>query len=374
MRVVSRIADQKESIRSIAQKADGLADCVRFDLGQPDFDTPEHIKAAAIAAIQEGKTGYAPVRGIEPLREAIAKYEARKGLDVTKDQVLVTAGAMEALFIALVGLLNPREKVLANDPHYGPYGAIAATANVILTTKPFFRDDKLVLDALPVDAKTRAIIVNSPENPTGRVYSETELRKLARFAVEHDLLILSDEVYDQLVYEGEHASIAAFAPKHTVLVNSVSKSFAMTGWRIGWLVAPPPVVDGLAKVHRAVCSCVGTPNQYAALKALTAGKQATRDMVAEYKRRRDAACRRLDRLGWPYAKPQGAFYVFADIGSDGAGFCDQLLEKEGVALIPGEAFGPAGKTCVRLCFGTTAVERIEEGFDRIERFVKAQKK
>lgn len=393
MQISPRITALQESIRRISESAAKIPDCVRFDIGQPDFPAPKHIQDAAIRAIKEKPMGYAPMAGIPELRLAIADYENKKGLAFAPENIMVTNGGNAALFCAFLALIEKGDEVLLPDPVWSPYEMIVRSVGGVPVYAKYFEDAEsskasgergakrddfggkhLVSDSIEsaITSKTKAIIVNSPENPSGRVASESDLKTMAEIAIKRGITIISDEVYDKLLFGGAmHYSIAKFAPENTIIINSTSKTYSMTGWRLGWLAAPKDIVKELAKCSRVTTASVNAVSQYAALSALTSNQDCVEEMRREYEKRRDTAVARMRKLGWEFVNPEGAFYAFPKIPECGDSwkFALELLEKAKVSLVPGASFGPSGEGHVRICFGSVNSEGINEGFDRIENFL-----
>lgn len=363
----------EESIRKISEAAAKIPGCVRFDIGQPDFRTPKHIQDAAIKAIKEKPMGYTPITGIPELRRAIADYENKKGLALKAENILVTNGGTGALFNAFLGIIEKDDEVILPDPVWSPYELIVRSLGGAPNYTKFFGGKKLLADSIEsaITSKTKAIVVNSPENPTGRVASESDLKTIAEIALDKGITIISDEVYDKLLFGGaKHHSIAKFAPENTMLVNSTSKTYSMTGWRLGWLAAPEAAIKELAKCNRVTTASPNAVSQYAALAALTESQECVEGMRHEYERRRDTSVKRMKHLGLEFINPEGAFYAFPKLGGDSWKLVMDLLQKAKVAVIPGASFGPSGEGHVRMCFGSVNSEGINEGFDRIQRYMK----
>ncbi len=360
-------------------------DVVAFGVGEPDFDTPEHVKEAGIAAIRAGFTKYTPVQGIPELREAIAaKLRRDNGLEYPPEQILVSSGAKESLYHAVMALCDAGDEVLIPAPYWVTYPEQVRLAGGVPVIVETTGEDgfKVTPDHLrrALSPRTRLLLLNSPSNPTGAVYSPEELANLADFCREHDLAVVSDEIYEKLVYEGRHASIAALPgmQERTVVVNGVSKSHAMTGWRIGYAAGPASVIKGMAALqshsttHPAACA------QKAAVAALAGPEEPVTAMREEFARRRELMLDLLGRLtGVRVARPAGAFYVFPDVRAwlgrsfrgrpveDDVALAELILTEARVALVPGTAFGAPGH--LRLSYATSR-ERIEEGLRRLRAF------
>src|SRR6056297_3539866 len=328
-------------------------DAINLGLGQPDFPTPDHVKQAAIDAIQAGKADeYTSNKGTLELRKAISgKYDRDYGLSVDPEHVIATAGGSEALHIALEAHVDQGDEVIYPDPGFVSYEALTHIAGG--EPKPVALREDLTLDPAAVEAAitddTAAFIVNSPANPTGAVQSEEDVREFARIADEHDVLCISDEVYEQIVFEGEHRSPMEFAESdNVVLVNATSKTYSMTGWRLGWITGSNRRIERMLKVHQYVQACASAPAQYAAEAALTGPQGIVDEMTASFERRRDILLDGLADHGIECATPRGAFYAMPDVPE---GFVDECIDR-GVVVVPGEAFGEGGAGMARISYAT----------------------
>ncbi len=369
MKINKRIKDAKLSIASITELAQKTPGCIRFDIGQPDFDTPLHIKEAIKRALKDGKTGYAPLLGIPELRQAIAEYECAKGIYVNEKNVAVTNGGLNAIFDVFLTMLEPGDEVILPNPNWCIYELMLTSLNISFKPVAYIRNSELdevaLLDA--INERTRMILVNSPSNPTGEVLDSKTLERIASIVKEHGLVALSDEVYDRILFDGITApSIRQYVPEDTIIINSTSKTYAMTGSRVGWLVAPEEVVNELKKGIRATTGCVNTYAQYGALAALRSDQYCVEEMRQEYEKRLNAMKERISHMGWKCPDVNGAFYMFPDTGKDSWTYAVDLIKIAGVSPIHGEAFGSEGKTSLRFCFGSANIEHINQGFDRIE--------
>ena len=359
-------------IRRFTALAKATPGCRMLTIGEPDFDTPEPIRAAAAEAMAQGLTHYAPNKGTDSLRKAIADYETKRGMTCTMDNILVTVGATGALNTALTGLLNPGEEVIIPIPAFPLYESITVAAGA----KPVFLDlkqsnfqiDKGALEAL-ISPKTRAIVLNSPNNPTGCVLSSESLSIVAELAETHDFYILCDNVYAALSSEPvPDLTIRSELRSRCILCQSFSKPWAMTGWRLGWLAAPAELIDKFTLLQAAQIASVPTFLQKAAQTALTVE---VADMAAVYRKRREYVLARLDRMGLGYPKPEGAFYVFPDIakfGMDSESFCIRLIQDGGLAAVPGSCFGCEGHIRLSYCYSD---EELKESLDRLENFIRS---
>lgn len=361
-----RIQNIQLSIRKISEKAAEKEECIRFDIGQPSFDTPQHVKNAAAAAL-ENPQGYSPMLGIPGLRDAILDEEREKnGLEdfgLERENVMVTTGGMGALYAVFGAYLGEDDTAVFNDPCWGPYKMISEVNGNRWKQVRYFEDGALTEEAKNELEDADLAVVNTPNNPTGRVLEEEQAREIGEFCDEHGTFLVSDEVYHRLVFDGEHYSPAPYACD-SVIIGSASKNHAMTGWRVGWIVGKPEDIEEFAKVSRATTACPPRISQYAAIEALENSSH-VEEMGEAYEERRDALVERMDELGWEFEMPEGAIYAFPDTGKDSWDFCMEMVEK-GVAMVPGEPMGPESDTSVRICFGSTTVEEIHRGFDILE--------
>ena len=359
-----RIENIDLSIRKISEKAAEQEEVVRFDIGQPSFDTPEHIKEAAKKGL-ENKQGYSPMLGLEELREEVAKEESgKKGLEINSDEVMVTTGGMGALYAIFAAMLGENDEAVFNDPCWGPYKMISEVSENQWSQVKYWDDNReLRPEAEEKIAEADMAVVNSPGNPTGYVLNEDQARKIAEVAEENDTFLISDEVYHRLTYGKQHFSPAAYTD-NAAIIGSVSKNHAMTGWRIGWIIDRPENIEEYAKVSRASTACPPRISQYAAIEALKNDSH-VEEMQEAYEERRDLLVERMNDLGWDFVAPEGAIYAFPKVGEDSWEFCMDMIEK-GVAMVPGEPMGPGSDQNVRICFGSTTKEEIEEAFDILE--------
>jgi aspartate/methionine/tyrosine aminotransferase len=364
-------------IRRMTELAETVADPLMLVGGDPNFTTPAHIVDAAAAAAHRGATGYSPGAGIMPLREAIVrKVRRRNGVDAHVDNVCVTTGGCGGLFTTLLLLLEPGDEVLIPDPGWSNYPAMAHVLHARAVGYPLDPADGFSLDPERLEAlitdRTRAILVNSPGNPTGTVESAERLRAVLEVAERHDLWVISDECYDELIFEGHHVATATLgADGRVITVYTLSKSYAMTGWRVGYVVAPALFARQLALHQEPVVSCASTISQHGALAALDGPQDCVGEMTRAYRDRRDAAIAELDAFGIRYVRPRGAFFLMVDVSSAGLDsweFCRRLLEEERVAVVPGAAFGPGGEGFVRISLAA-APDVVSEGSRRLADFV-----
>ena len=370
----------KSGIRDFFEIVQSMHDVISLGIGEPDFHTPWHIREAAIYSLERGHTGYTSNLGLPVLRERIAEYVARhfKVHYDPKTEVIVTVGVSEAIDLALRALLNPGDEVLYHEPCYVSYSPSVALAHGRAVAVPTRAEDDFRLTAEALEAKispqSKVLMLNFPCNPTGATQTRAELERIARLCVQHDLVVLTDEIYSELTYDGaEHVSIAALPHmrERTVFLHGFSKAFAMTGFRVGYACAPPILTEAMMKIHQYSILCANTMEQDAALEALESGSRDVDGMRKEYELRRNFIVRSLNDMGLETFKPLGAFYVFPNISSTGLSSRDfslQLLEKKKVACVPGPAFGPSGEGFMR-CSYATSLERIKEAMERMAEFV-----
>jgi aminotransferase len=353
---------------------------ISLGVGQPDFVTPNHIRQAAIRSIEAGETYYTSNYGLVELRSAISHHIQRL-YEIHYDsgtEIIVTAGVSEALNIALEAILDPGDEVLSPDPGYVAYLPAVLLAGGTYIQVPTRAEDGFTLRPEELEQRitprTKALLIGYPANPTGAVMSRDVMLAVAAIAEKHNLFVISDEIYDRLVYGAEHVCFATL-PKmqdRTILLGGFSKAYAMTGWRLAYACARGELTEAMMKVHQYVMMSAPTPAQFAAIEALNNGEEEVRGMVAEYDRRRRLVVAGLNAMGLRCAEPHGAFYAFPNIGSSGMNdetFAERLLMEERVAVIPGSAFGEAGAGHVRICYAQR-YELLEEALERMARFVK----
>ena len=350
---------------------------IHLELGEPDFHPAAPVLEALKAAVAEGRDRYCPVQGLPALREELVHYLARtRGLEVSGDQIVIAPGCKIALFFALMALVEPGDEVLYPDPGFPGYPSITRGLGGVPVAFELSERSRLQPDpeqvAARITPRTKVLITNSPGNPTGTVYTDAVQRRLAELAVEHDLYVLSDEIYARIVYGEGFRSMRSYPgmPERTLVIDGFSKSFAMTGWRLGYTVAPPPLVAALDMLAVNSYTCVAEFTQVAAIEALRDREQATPRMVAEFHRRRDQFTHDLEQVaGFRCAPPQGAFYACVNISGTGASaeeVCRIMLEEAGVAAIPGAAFGASGKDFVRFSFASSTAT-LREAIERIHK-------
>jgi aminotransferase len=379
--LAKRVIQLKPSgIRKFFDIVATMDDVISLGIGEPDFDTPDPIVEAGIHSLEEGETHYTSNFGMLELRQGVAQH-LQQSYGVSYDplgEILITVGVSEALYLAMTAILNPGEEVLIPTPCFVSYQAEVILAGGVPVEVPTLAEDGFQVRAEALEAaltpRTKAILIGFPNNPTGAVATHEALVGVARLAEKHDLVVVSDEIYDQLVYETQHCcfpTLPGMRPR-TVLLGGFSKNYAMTGWRIGYAAAPADILQGLVRIHQYTIMSAPTTAQRAAITALQEGQEHVEDMRAEYNRRRKLIVSGLNELGLPTFEPHGAFYAFPNIaasGMDDETFAQKLLDEERVAVVPGSAFGDAGAGFVR-CSYATAYEQIEEALARMERFMR----
>ena len=363
---------RRSQIRVYTNLARQTPDCAMLTIGEPDFDTPETIKEAAIAALNQNQTHYAPNQGTPALREAVAAYETTRGNATAPEQVLITIGACHALFTALLGILNPGDEVIVPMPGFGLYETIITIAGgktvPLDVTKTGFQITAEALSAA-ITPRTKAIVINSPCNPTGVVFSKESLEAVKQAILGKPIFLIADNVYNQLSYVNcPDLSLDADLKEQTILCQSFSKPYAMTGWRIGYLVCPEYVMDRLLLLSAAEITAVPTFLQDAAVTALAADPAPMRQV---YEKRRAYVSRRLKEMGLSFPEPEGAFYVFPEIsrfGLTSEEFCTRMIREGKVAAVPGSCFGAEGYIRLSYCYSD---EELKKGLDRMEAFIRS---
>jgi aminotransferase len=376
-----RVTGLKPSgIRKFFDIAATMKDVISLGIGEPDFTTPKSILEAGVRSLQAGETHYTSNAGKLELRRAIAdnlKKLYGVGYDPV-EEIIITVGVSEALYLVMNALLDPGDEVIIPTPCFVSYQAEVILAGGVPVEVPSCPENDFQLDPeqirSAITARTKAIFVGYPNNPTGAVASRQVLVEVAKIAEEHNLLIISDEIYDRLVYNHEHVCVPALddaTRKRTILLGGLSKDYAMTGWRIGYACGPAEIIKGMVRIHQYTIMSAPTTAQDAALEALTNGEEYVLQMVAEYDRRRRFILDGFNRLGLTTFEPHGAFYVFPNVsasGMDDETFAETLLREERVAVVPGNSFGPGGEGYVRCCYATS-YEQIEESLHRMEKFM-----
>ena len=363
-----------------AQELEGTGiDIIHLEIGQPDFPTPPHIKEAAVRALEEGHTGYGPSQGLAGLREAIAeKAGSLRGLSFSPEQVVVAPGAKALLFYAINALSGPGDEVICPDPGFPAYQSVIGHSGATAVPLPLreaagFRFDADEFRSL-VSSKTRLVILNSPQNPTGGVLEREDLEVIAREAAEKDFLVLSDEIYLHFCYDSPFETIASLkeAEGRVIIVDGFSKAYSMTGWRMGYAILPPGLVETFDLYNVNIASCACTFSQHAAIEALRGPQDSVSNMVSEFRTRRDYLVEALNAVdGISCTIPRGAFYAFANISETGmssAEAASKLLDEAGVAVLSGASFGPCGEGYIRLSYATS-MARLEAAVERIAAFL-----
>lgn len=376
-------AIQPSDILAFNAEIANIPGIVRLTLGEPDFNTPEHVKQAAIESIEADESHYAPLNGTLALRTAAAEFLATK-YDVHYDpasEVIITAGATGGIYTALTSILNPGDEVLIPTPIFPLYIAIVKLAGatpVFMDTSDngFVLSSDQLQTTLAAHPKTKAVVLNFPSNPTGVTYRHDDLKALAAVLADQPIFVLSDEIYSELTYGEPHESIANYLPTQTILLNGVSKSHAMTGWRIGIMCAPKAITAQLGKIHQFTVTSTTTNAQAAATEALKNGLDDAQVMKREYQERRDYLYDALNDLGFQSAKPEGAFYLFSKIPAglpqNSMAFCRELAHEARVALIPGSSFGPGGEGYVRISYAASMAD-LKTAVTRIRTYVASKK-
>ena len=365
-------------IRKFFDIANKIEDCISLGVGEPDFETPWHITEEGIYSLEQGRTFYTSNQGLPELREEISKWNKRKyNLDYSSDEIIVTCGGSEAIDVSLRACINPGDEVIILEPNYVCYEpdiilAGGVPVKIKLKNENEFRLTPQELEAV-ITPKTKILLMNYPNNPTGATMSKADLEKIADVIIKYDLLVISDEIYSELTYSGNHYSIGTLPGMRdrTITINGFSKTFAMTGWRLGYAMGPKAVMDQVKKIHQFVIMSAPTISQYAGLEALRNGDTDIERMKKEYDKRRKYLLKEFDRLGLQCFEPRGAFYIFPYIGKYGMTseeFATDLLEKEHVVVVPGTAFGDSGEGFVRISYAYS-LDALKEAIKRIESYL-----
>lgn len=367
-------------IRQFDQSISDIPGILKLTLGEPDFTTPEHVKEAAKAAIDANQSHYTGMAGLLELRQAASEFVAEKyNLSYTPEEILVTIGATEALSAALVAILEAGDKVLLPAPAYPGYEPIvnmvgADIVEIDTTGNDFVLTPEMLEQAIVEQGeRLKAVILNYPTNPTGVTYSRAQIQAFAEVIKKYPIFVVSDEVYAELTYTEEpHVSIAEYLPEQTILIQGLSKSHAMTGWRIGLILSSPAIISQLIKSHQYLVTAAATPMQYGAVEALKNGKDDAVPMREEYRIRRDYIMEKMTELGFSIIKPDGAFYIFAKIpdgyNQHSFSFLQDFARKKAVALIPGAAFGQYGEGYIRISYAAS-METIREAMKRLKEYM-----
>jgi aminotransferase len=369
----------RSGIRDFFDVVQGMKDVISLGVGEPDFVTPWHIREAAIFALEKGRTSYTSNLGLLKLREAIA-VSLEKHFKVSynpKNQILIAVGVSEAMDLAFRAIINPRDEVLYHEPCYVSYAPGIALAHGVPVPVSCKAEDDFAVRAENIEKaitpRSKALVLNFPTNPTGGTMTRPELQKIADLVVKHNLLVITDEIYSELTFEGEHVSIASLPGmvERTIFLHGFSKAYAMTGFRIGYACGPAPLIEAMMKVHQYSMLCASIISQEAALEAIQYGEPDTLEMCEQYKLRRNFIVKAFNDMGLKCHLPRGSFYAFPNISSTGLtskDFAVRLLQEEKVACVPGSAFGPSGEGFLRCCFATS-LEQIQVACDRMMKFV-----
>lgn len=374
------VALKPSGIRKFFDIAATMENVISLGIGEPDFATPEPVIQAGIDALRKGETHYTSNHGLLVLRQAVASHlKNLYNVEYTpENEIVMTVGVSEALYLVFAATLNPGDEVIIPTPCFVSYQAEVEMAGGVPVEVATYVENNFVPKIEDIEAaitpKTKIIFVGSPSNPTGAVYPREFLMQLAQLAEKHDLLVISDEIYDRLVYGVEHVCFASLPgmQQRTILLGGFSKAYAMTGWRIGFACAPKEILDGMVRIHQYSVMSAPTVSQYAALAALQVGEPYVQDMLTEYDRRRQLVVNGLNSIGLPTFEPKGAFYAFPDLRNTGLtddDFCNRLLQEERVAIVPGNAFGDSGKGFARVSYATSYAN-LETALGKIEHFVK----
>jgi len=382
MYLSQRVRELKPSgIRKFFDIAATMKDVISLGIGEPDFDSPQPIIEAGKQSLDNHLTHYTANRGILPLRRALSEHlEKLYGVTYNpEDEIVITVGGSEALLLAISALLDPGDEVLLPTPCFVSYQGVILLAGGISVEVPSLMENNFLPDPLSLEKaitpKTKAILISYPSNPTGAVANREIMLEIAKLAEKYDLVVISDEIYDRLVYGVEHICFSSLPGMHsrTILIGGFSKDYAMTGWRIGYVCAPKELLDGMARIHQYVIMTAPTISQYGALQGLTCCEDHVQKMIREYDRRRKLVVEGFNYIGLPTIEPHGAFYAFPKVDVTGLNdeeFAEKLLIEKRVAVVPGSAFGSGGAGFVR-CSYATAFDQIEEALDRIQQFVKS---
>mgnify|MGYP004519492383 FL=1 len=369
---------QPSGIRRFFDAASTMSNVISLGVGEPDFDTPWHVREEGIYSLEKGRTFYTGNSGLLELREEIGRYlDRRFGLSYSADEILVTVGGSEAIDIGFRTMLDPGDEVIIPEPCYVSYLPCVKLAGGVPVRLPLEEKDqfKLTKEKLlsAITDKTKVLVLPFPNNPTGAILNREELQIIADIVKEHDLFVMSDEIYSELNYEGGHVSIASIPGmrERTIVINGFSKSYAMTGWRLGYAAGPKEIMKQMLKIHQFVIMCAPTTSQYAAIEALRNGDEDVRRMRESYDERRRFLVNALNEMGLPCFEPKGAFYVFPNISAYGMTseeFARRLLEQERVAVVPGTAFGECGEGFLRISYAYS-IDNLKKALDKIEKFI-----
>lgn len=369
---------EPSGIRRFFDVANTMEDVVSLGVGEPDFDTPWHIREEGIYSLEQGRTYYTSNAGLLPLRKEISRYlERRFHLSYSVDQILVTVGGSEAIDIGFRAMLDPGDEVIIPEPCFVSYLPCVKMAGGVPVEISLEEKDefKLTGDKLKeaITDKTKMVVLPFPNNPTGAVMTAEELQVVADIVKEHDLFVMSDEIYSELTYKGDHVSIAGIPgmAERTIVINGFSKSFAMTGWRLGYVAGPAEIVKQMIKIHQYIIMSAPTTSQYAAIEALKSGLDDVESMRQSYNERRRFLVRKLGEMGIPCFEPYGAFYVFPNIsrfGMKSEEFATRLLKEQRVAVVPGDAFGKCGEGFLRISYAYS-IDDLKAALEKIQKFI-----
>lgn len=369
---------EPSGIRRFFDVANTMEDVVSLGVGEPDFDTPWHIREEGIYSLEQGRTYYTSNAGLLPLRKEISRYlERRFHLSYSADQILVTVGGSEAIDIGFRAMLDPGDEVIIPEPCFVSYLPCVKMAGGVPVEISLEEKDefKLTGDKLKeaITDKTKMVVLPFPNNPTGAVMTAEELQVVADIVKEHDLFVMSDEIYSELTYKGDHVSIAGIPgmAERTIVINGFSKSFAMTGWRLGYVAGPAEIVKQMIKIHQYIIMSAPTTSQYAAIEALKSGLDDVESMRQSYNERRRFLVRKLGEMGLPCFEPYGAFYVFPNIsrfGMKSEEFATRLLKEQRVAVVPGDAFGKCGEGFLRISYAYS-IDDLKVALEKIQKFI-----
>ena len=374
----------RSGIREFFDLVQGRSDIISLGVGEPDFVTPWHIRESAIYALERGHTSYTSNLGLPKLRKAISDYvDGEFGVRYEPEtQILVSVGVSEALDITLRAIINPGDEIIYHEPCYVSYAPGIALAHGVPVAVPCLAQNGFAVTAEAIEQaitpKSKALVLNFPTNPTGGTMKREELQAIANLAVKHDLIVITDEIYAELTFEGEHVSIASLPgmQERTILLHGFSKAYAMTGFRIGFGCGPESLIGAMTRIHQYSMLCASIVSQEAALEALRNGEEPMMEMREEYRQRRNLMVNALNEMGLACHLPRGSFYAFPSIqstGLDSNTFATRLLEAENVAAVPGNAFGDCGEGFLRCCFAA-GFDQIEQAIERMARFVDNTKK
>lgn len=373
------VALKPSGIRKFFNIVTEMQDAISLGVGEPDFDTPWHIRDEGIYSLEKGKTFYTANSGLMELRREISRYTARK-LDVEYDpskEIVVTVGGSEGIDIALRAMLNPGDEVIIPEPSYVSYAPCTTLADGVPVSIPLKEENEFRLTPEElreaITDKSKILILPYPGNPTGAIMEKEDLEKIAPIILEHDLIVITDEIYSELTYKGEHFSIVQLPgmKERTILINGFSKAFAMTGWRLGYACGPDMIISQMTKIHQYAIMCAPTTSQYAAIEALKNGDDDVKLMRESYNQRRRFLLHAFNEMGLKCFEPFGAFYVFPSIkefGMTSDEFATQFLNEEKVAVVPGSAFGDSGEGNVRISYAYS-LETLKMAMEKLERFV-----